>query len=578
MMRKRPSSGNTSNPNSVVVFEDPSSKSGSSSEDSNGNGHAIMKNRKRSRPDFVKKQDSQYENSMNEGGSRGFSSRSISSDIYGVMCCKDRCTNRSQSWLYTALIILLGGAACTSVIVLGLQSTKLSSQKLFQNQAAEVVFSLNSSWREYETALLWIHQSCDPRATATDASSSHTHNVSISDHDGFCSRPEFDSLTRHIDSLHLQVVSIQFAPSITHDQRPALEEESAEYYASLSNRTSSNISVSYPYLGITNVAFDADTGDVFERILAPEESVYFPVHYIHPLSEERNQALIEMDLYGIPEIRDDIDRALRDFQPVMGDRFRIPMEEDDGQDDVLLWAIGIIHPGIDEQLMDEHVIPTDGHHHSVSRIELRPADLIQRSISSLDFPEDGGMSVYIFDATVDVEANASSEPIFLAALDRLDDGTLSHLEEINFESVNELEEPYTFQNARIHQGTIDVANHQWTIVVVPTGAAYSPSFDFVVLGSLLVFLATVLVTCLYQRSNARANEMRSLKSEQTREKAKTALLQAQRERHLVRSEPSSILLCSFLESCFISHLVYPSFRTIFLHMRSGTLFRRLLQR
>ena len=112
--------------------------------------------------------------------------------------------------MYTLLIVVLGAAACITVLVLGIQSAHQSSQKLFFNQAQEVVFSWKSTWREYETVLLWIHESCDliveggSRGNGTTITSS-----SLSEEIGFCSRTDFAYLTRHIESLQLFDVILQ---------------------------------------------------------------------------------------------------------------------------------------------------------------------------------------------------------------------------------------------------------------------------------------------------------------------------------------------------------------------------------
>jgi hypothetical protein len=568
MMRKCPSSF-TSNPNSMVMLEDPSSKSGSSSSGCSGFSH--NNHRKRSRPGIVKRQDSTSSCTRYKDVDR-LSDRSKSSDYYEVVCFSDRCTAKSQSWMYTAFIILLGGAACTTVLVLGLQSAHHSSQKLFHKQAEEVVFSVTSAWREFETVLLWITSFCDLLAddnTTLLLSSSSKAASPIQEKLGFCSRADFNYLMRQIDSLELPVVSIQFVPNITQIHRPALEEETALYYESLTLSSMSNHTV-YPYMGITDVMLDPTTGTILERIPAAEQPFYFPVHYMYPLLKgDRSHALIDMDLYRVPEIRDHIDKALSSFQSVMEDRFPVPSGESSttkGEDDNAgLWAVGVIHPGNNEYVMEdggttevEEKVLTR-RHHGISRVVFRPADLLQYSVSSLSFPEDGGVVVYIFDTTErraaysDEQQNPSRYPTFLAGVGRLDDGTLQYLNDVDFSTVEDLK-TYSFQNAQFHEAALEIADHQWTIVVVPTGQTYWPRFDFVVLGSFLLFLATIVVTCLYHRSVERADQMRSLKSEQTREKAKIALLQAQQERHLVRMKKKKIsALFSLTHSCLSSY-------------------------
>ncbi|KAG7365571.1 two-component sensor histidine kinase [Nitzschia inconspicua] len=540
-MRKRPSSSNS---NSLVVFDEPTGSqfNSSSSENSNANINVVksqMENsttiRKRTRPGLPNRNDSPHV--LNRGGGSSISDRrseqSVSTYCCGGMFCNLRCNARSQSWMYTVLIILLGGAACTSVLVLGVQSAHRSSQKLFQRQAAEVVSSLKSSWREYETVLLWIHESCDKMPIA-NATADNDDGTSIYDQIGFCTRQEFSHLARHLDSLKLQLRSFQIAPNISHAHRPALEGKSSRFYESLSPLNNQYNKIIFPYIGITNVTFDKKTGDILERIPATEQPFYYPVHYVHPLTDERNQAVIEMDLFGDPEIRGDIAKAFQKFQPIMSHRFRMNTKYDADEEKNSLWEVAVVHPGIDTQiprgaaLVGKENSDHKHNHHHIARIVFRPANIMQRSITSVEFPERGGMLLYVFDATKK-SGEASAQSTFLAGLSRFDNGTLRYLQEIDYSALENKEVPHI---SRSHRENLDIADHEWTIIAVPTGYAYAPSFEFVVIGSVLLFLGTIVVACLHYRSVVRAGELRSLKSEQTREKATYSLLQAQRERHL----------------------------------------------
>ncbi|KAL3915013.1 MAG: hypothetical protein SGILL_005845 [Bacillariaceae sp.] len=466
---------------------------------------------------------------MTVGSSRKLSSgRSLNSEMYGAwFCFQHQCTLRWQSWMYTLLIIVLGAAACITVLVLGMQSAHQSSQKLFFNQAQEVVFSLKSSWREYETVLLWIHESCDLLAEEEsngNATTSSPTSTSLSQQIGFCSRTDFAYLTRHIESLQLPLVSIQFAPNITNAQRPALEAEGLAHQ----QEHSLEDSIPFPYLGITNVTFDEEMGDLIERIPAPIQDVYFPVHYVHPTTSIYNQAILETDLNSVPSIQQDIAQAFETFEPVMGDRFHLDNDEEGAQ-----WAVGILHPGIDEYEVLEgsatNLTSQELHHHSISRIIVRPVDMIRYCADKVDFPEQGGVSVFIFDET-EMEGQ-QHESTYLAGATVLDDGSVVYIDESQYETMEGLE-TYSFGHLRTYQDSMFVADHTWSVVVIPTGETYDPSFEYVVVGAFVLFLCTILVTCLLHSSMNRTNQMRAMKSEASREKAKSALLQAQRERHL----------------------------------------------
>jgi hypothetical protein len=531
----------------MIVFEDPSGSSSSSY-----SGIKKKKNsRKRSRRMMTGSKDS---------------SNSANSEMYGALfCCRRRCSLRSQSWMYTLLIIVLGAAACITVLVLGLQSAQQSSQKLFQNQAQEVVFSLRNAWREYETVLLWIHESCDlllGRNTTTASS--------LPEQIGFCSRTDFAYLARHIDSLQLPMISIQFAPSITHAQRPLLEVDGRAFYEHSSRGNDPN---RFPYLGITNVTFDE--GELLERKAAPEQDAYFPVHYVHPATSLYNQAVLEMDLNSVPEIRQGIQQAFDTFQPAMGGRFLLATEDsDDAQ-----WAVGILHPGIDEYEVLEgsaaNFTAKNLQHHSVSRIVVRPADVIQYCTMNLDFPEKGGVSIFIFD-----EKDGENASLFLAGARVLDNGNVLYLEETQYETM-EASASYSFGHLRTHQESVAIADHTWTVVVIPVGESYEPRFDFVILGAVLLFLSTILVTCLHHSTMARTSQLRAIKSESARDKARNALVQAQRERHVVSTsykERENGTWQEWMQDLILLVDFCCNYRTTSLHMKFETLFHRHWQR
>jgi hypothetical protein len=97
-------------------------------------------------------------------------------------------------------------------------------------------------------------------------------------------------MAEHIDSLGLDFVAIQFAPNITHQDRPMLEQEAAFYYAQ-HNPLASEI-----YVGIKSTQIIDPETNATDLLYAPDESIYFPIHYMHPL--EHNEEAVDVDLYS----------------------------------------------------------------------------------------------------------------------------------------------------------------------------------------------------------------------------------------------------------------------------------------
>jgi hypothetical protein len=274
---------------------------------------------------------------------------------------------------------------------------------------------------------------------------------------------------------------------------------------------------------MTNVTLDPSSGAIWEWISAPGQPLFYLSNHIYSLlSDDYRQYAIEMDLYGVPGIQSQIDKALSSFQSIMEDRFPVPSESSSdikGEDDnATLWAVRVIHPSIDEYILEKEgpkVMDEDVRtlrHHTISRVFFRQGDFMQRRASFLSLPNTDGVAVYILDAAGRCVANSreqpehSRKPMFAPRVGRVDNG----------------------QNLK------DFAEHQWTIVVEPTGKTYWFRFDLVAFGWFLLALATVL-TCFVHRKVACActDRIRSSKSEQRQEKDKNTLLQAQQERQLV---------------------------------------------
>ena len=66
----------------------------------------------------------------------------------------------SQKWVFSGVILLLGGAASAAFLAVGIVSTLNESQEQFIHEAQEWSHAVHSTLRDYELLSLWTHESC----------------------------------------------------------------------------------------------------------------------------------------------------------------------------------------------------------------------------------------------------------------------------------------------------------------------------------------------------------------------------------------------------------------------------------
>ena len=106
-------------------------------------------------------------------------------------------------WVFSAVIVLLGAAAMTIVILLGLDGVMKNSEQQFIHEATQLTNVLQLSWEGYETLALWVHESCHYNIYESDVQLHHNKSTinslteqnllddGISLREGFCSRNKF---------------------------------------------------------------------------------------------------------------------------------------------------------------------------------------------------------------------------------------------------------------------------------------------------------------------------------------------------------------------------------------------------
>ena len=106
-------------------------------------------------------------------------------------------------WVFSIVIILLGAAATTIVLLLGLDGVRKNSEQQFIHEATQLTNVLELSWRGYESLALWIHESCHyniyeadvqlhyNKSTINSLTAQNLLDDGIALREGFCSRDKF---------------------------------------------------------------------------------------------------------------------------------------------------------------------------------------------------------------------------------------------------------------------------------------------------------------------------------------------------------------------------------------------------
>ena len=159
-----------------------------------------------------------------------------------------------------------------------------------------------------------------------------------------------------------------------------------------------------------------------------------------------------------------------------------------------------MHPGVNISDPRVEIWPRD-----LSSIVICIPGLLQRSSEDLSVP----VKVYLHDS-----ADSSGTVKFLGGVAMSNDNVLSYLDETEFD---DLDGPLTYQDH------LDLTNKIWTITVVSTKETYKPNLAFVILGGLLVFLASVSLALWIHTNTKRTHKFNAMKARVEGEKASLIL-------------------------------------------------------
>ena len=391
------------------------------------------------------------------------------------------------------LIVLIGAAAASAFVTLGLVGAFHETKSSFEHRAKDLTYSIDSAFHDYQIFGLWTHESCFKP---------NHRNVNISlwqdpaQHLGFCSREDFSRLYAYIQSVGVEVQAIEFIPNITNNARAAVEAESRKYYSEY-----------YPtinYTGFTRVAVNATPGSR----TAPEADLpfYFPVHYVEPVLP--NSAAIDLNLYTNPARKEGIDKAIETWQPTLTDRLKLVQETDPNA-----YGLGLFHPGA---RVGDLVKPE-----AFSLMIIRIPALLERAarIALVN------TQVYIFES----KPNTTDPPVFLGAAHiqvskEVANPIVTSLPEMDFATLQ------ATKSSLVYQTQLRIADRFWTIVVQPDDTESNVSY--IIVGGVIILVVCLLLAYGFNSHMVRVANFNRIRTEAEAEKSKNAIVQAKMEREL----------------------------------------------
>ena len=416
--------------------------------------------------------------------------------------------NNSRSTYITAIFVILGGLiASICFLYVGISSNNIQQRTIFERHAQDLSKEIISSFKDYEIATAWIHESCrnwrGKKTTSNNIGSRRNGTESSDlDLDSFefdFAREDFRVLYNYlIDGFGLDFFLAEWVPNITHSEREILEKKAAKYY---SNDTNVNYN---GFLGLgpnPNDPNDEDFG-LYPRNI---QEFYFPIQYLEPY--ERIGNAVHLDLYSIIYEKEAIDLAINTYQPVLTERFVIVSQDTDG------YSVSLIHPGVklDEEDEDDDEETSRGPK-DLSLMLIHIRSLLARAAKQ----QSVSLQVYLYDATKTNTVNSThpqEEYLGGAKIEIVDTTTTSDDDEeeeeeeeqenetrkITYFTETELEDVRRISSSTLYyEQSMKAGERDWTIVILPVDTkSYQPSNIFAILCGVMIFGASLLLAYIW---------------------------------------------------------------------------------
>ena len=465
------------------------------------------------------------------------------SDRNGAAVAEVSTNNRQQWYRETGLPFLVfsfGTAASLVILWLGISASNKDQLEDFNSAAKDMCSRLSEVWATYTMAGLWLVQSS---------------------RGGKQSRQEFMDCYEYLRAAGLEFDRVSWIPNATEAKRPYFEGETRKF---LQTYHPEALSKYHGFWSFTRY----DNGTVSTDLV--KRSFYFPIQYVEP--HEKHLESLGLDLYNAGYMRPVIEETMSSRKPVLTGQ--LPCVTQD--------CVALLHPGIKLSNDPENrLIP------SLALFQIRLPVLISDMAIDRIAPLD--LAVYLYDTTfpdspanflnaaivrqkvdripssMDVDVLDSSnrnlaiksnkDPTFDIDYDAFYNKTVwdekqpyfskyhNHIDyqEKNVDNVQSLSET-TIEEARasgnryVYNTRMKIASREWTVVIVAQDDEYEPELGFILLGSIMIFVACLCLALWMwtsRRREAKMSEMRlAAKAEKDAIVVKNARMAAKREREL----------------------------------------------
>ena len=361
-----------------------------------------------------------------------------------------------RSFIVALCVVLMGAAASAGFLYIGIATANKKQEESFERRASDLANEIESSWRDYETTALWIHESCRNWRT-----SNFTHR-------------DFRILYEYIVSGGLDFNAAEWVPNVTHAERETIENAGYELFYVQPELPFEN------YRGFQG--FEPNPENPDELVLLSQSSkqdFYFPIQFIEPLYGNDTDGY-HLDLYSTPWERPTIDNAINKWEPTLTPRFRMTVDPPDEKG----YTVVLYHPG-NKLSEDLDIKPRD-----LSNLVIKVNALLSRAARL----QSNALGAYLYDTTI-VEARDDEDPPaeFLGGLKIKVEG--SHNEGKAIEYVTEVAYDDLRQSSKklYFEKEIKIGSRYWKIVVLPVDDSYKANVTFVILTGVLIFGSAMLL-------------------------------------------------------------------------------------
>jgi signal transduction histidine kinase/CheY-like chemotaxis protein len=436
--------------------------------------------------------------------------------------------------LIAALILCIGAGACGLILAFGASAAKSDQKQQFKICATETVHQIEMVWDRYELATLLIHQA----ARSPDNP-----------------RTEFRELNEYLRTS-LAFEGIAYTRNVSLAERPFLEAETRQIYSD------------FPYQGF----IELNTSSSRLQQSAPRP-FYFPLHHIAPI--EDYGPVLDCDLYEDPIFHDAIDKAFTSGRAALSRRNNRSYEQRVNTSDilekpVLSYEVALLNPGV--------VLTTDpdDRQRELAVISVRIPSLLEDIAQYYSFSKTVSdqlrktISLYVYDSTPSPSQEIEFEFLGGATFFCNDGNQDADSQEAKdrvliFDEETDIEDLRRYKNSGtkwVYESHFPVASRKWTVVVVADDDTFQPDLFFVILGSVLIFLASASLALGIYVSHRRSVKINEIKAAAKGEKAammvENARKSARSERELndfIAHEVRNPLSAAMTASVFVSSAI-----------------------